>query len=427
MSRTDHAPRRRFWRAALAALAVAIGCGGPPPLDERVRELATLPAASESSSDELRRAIATLRQQRGAPDQLEPAGFKPPASQNSAAQLALVFSDAFRTQISPRVQELVDSGERSPGLLENHAPVLRRLEAAAALGTCRFATDSPAGYFAPMRYLDDVALAARFELLHSRQSANDGDPAAAMNAWRRAMGWCHRLARVRRVSARVLAATLRAELLNELALQLDARVYGRYEAEQVYGLLRDQLADWPSDRRMLVGDRAMVAHAYEALRIGLLDRMVTLDERKRLRGAGLYDRLMEPEASELDADQTNYLAAMDLLIASAESAYHERVDAVDQAIELARRTPDVAAYDMFLVELPEAMLLVARDRSRCEAWSLALSAAADLVAPKFRTNPVNGLPYEAQVDATRVVVRTQDPRAGDAVCPRFDTLAGGAR
>lgn len=406
--------------ASLASLVTfAMGCAKRPAFDEQVRALAKLPAASASQNTELREQLAILRQQQGGPDQLNPAGFTTPADQNAAAQLGEVFSDMFRKQIGPKLEELVDSGELSPTLLETHAPSLRKLEQAASCSVCRFSIDSTVGYFAAMRYLDDVALASRFELLRSRQAAAEGDGAAAMSAWRRGMRWCHWLARVPRVSSRVQAATLRAELLNELALQLDQRIYGRYEAEQVYGLLRDQLTDWPSDRQMLRGDRAMVVHAYEAIRAGFLNKMVTLDERKRLRSAGVYEQLVNPNPKLIDRDQANYLRAIALLLDAADRPFHERERTQWQAETAARSAPNLAAHTMFLQEIADAQLLAARDRSRCEVWCLALAASSDLVTPPFRTNPVNGEQYEAVVESSRVIVRTFDSGVGVAVCPRF--------
>ncbi|TWT47277.1 hypothetical protein [Botrimarina hoheduenensis] len=409
-------PRRIALAIAIAAVGLN-GCNRGPTFDDQVRACAKLSGASNSENPQLRGLIGAVRQQRAGPEQLEPLGFQPPRETNAAALLAEVFSDVFRKQLGEKLLLLVNSDASPAELLKNHAPAIKKIEEAGSLEMCRFSTDASLGYFAPLRYLDDVALAARFELLRSRHASELDNAATALECWRRGLRWCGWLGKVESVSARVLAATLRQELLLELQVQLETRLYGRYEAETIYGLLRDQLTDWPSDHRMLTGDRAMVLHAYEAIRTGLLDRMVTLEERKQLRAAEVYDRLMNPVPEELDQDEVNYLLAMDRLIGTTSGPYYTRRDAINEAHSLVTADPHLAAERMFFSGLPESLLLTARDRARCEAWCIALAVAAELVTPPFRENPVNGKPYEAQIDVTSVRISTEDPDCRDPECP----------
>lgn len=389
---------------------VLAGCGGDR-FEQRVVRCATPNLARESADPELLRLLAEVTQAKALARDLD--GPLGPPDDNAAAALAACYSDELCVQMRPYVERLVIDATPSPErteFLERNTLLVNKTAAAADLPRCRFAVDHAFGFFGRMRFLDDAALAAHLLTLRAMDAARRAEPGSvaavrlAVADLERALVTAHRLAMVRRVEARVLAASLRTATLDNAERMLGTGVLGRAAAEAVYGTLREQLADWPDNARMLVGERAMVVHAYEAIRGGMLDRVLTLDERKRLAEAGLLDRLRDAPAAALDADQADYLAAMRALIESADLPAEERQAGVAAAIASARSGPLLFAAPLFLVDVSDALDSAVEDRARCEAWTIALAGAADLRPPPFRVSPLSGEPYEAAREAGTIAV-----------------------
>lgn len=407
------APR---WSLALVAGAL-VGCGGDR-FEERVLACAKPSGALASADPELVQLIAEVAQSKGLPADLD--GPLGPPQDNSAAALAACFSDELCLQLRPYVEGLVLQAEPSDeraDFLKRNALLVNKVAAATDLPRCRFDVDHAFGFFGRMRFLDDAALGSHLLTLRAAESARRDEPAAAAADLRRALVTAHRLAAVRRVEARVLAEALRsATLAYAERLFVEAKL-GRAEAETLYGTLREHLADWPDNARMLTGERAVVTHAYEAIRNGMLERVLTLDERKRLSEAGLLDRLREAPPDALDADQADYLEAMRRVIDSADLPAVERDASVTAALASARDGPLLFAAPLFLVDLTDALDAAVTDRARCEAWAIALASSAGLRPPPFRVSPATGEAYEATRETGRVAVTLGDPEGETVVLP----------
>ena len=86
---------------------------------------------------------------------------------------------------------------------------------------------------------------------------------------------------------------------------------------------------------------------------------------------------------------------------------------------IAKEPPALYAHRLFLTEVVDSLRAMARDRARCEAWSLLLAQCADLVTPPFRTNPYNGLDYQETRDGGVITIHLKDPNSVDPACRRF--------
>lgn len=400
------APPRPLFAAPVVAVLGAFligGCGGPS-FEERVRALATPTGALASPDPQLPRLVREVEQQRGLPLQLADPGATPSES-NAAVALAAAYGPALHLRVSPVVTALLGSDaplEQRTEFLQKHQTLVEQTTDAADLPRCVFDVGHEFGFFASMGYLDDATLATRLLLLSARRAAVKNDRPAALADVLRALRVCHALARERRVEARVLAASLRYEALDAAAGCFDAGLWRRHEADQLYGLLREELKDWPEDSRMLVGERSTVIHAYEAIRAGMLHRLVTLEERNRLKGR--LGALETATPAEVDADEARYLRATQRLIDAAAIPFAHRSSEVAAAMAEVDSPPTLFAATLFASDLPAALQTAAQDRATVEAWTLALAAVADLVPPPFVESPVTGQPLQVRHVANRVEV-----------------------
>lgn len=421
-------------------LSCLVGCDAGESIEQRVARCAQLPGASASGDPQLRRLLEEVREDGGTPAQLAPPsiGVLKDPSTNAAAALADCWSDSLRWRLAPIVDELMSARHEAidpsesvaaesattaiAAFLDDNAMLRSKLIAAAERPRCVFDPGVRLGYFAGLRYIDDAGLAARIAILEAASAATVGDGVTAWESTARALQWAAHVGRVRRVEARVLAATLRSEALATAERLFRVGVFDRSIAETLYARLRDILANWPADRRMLEGDRAVVMHSYEAIRIGLLDRVLTGHERATLEKQGRLVDLREASSSALDRDEANYLQAMRLLIGSSddprsETPFFERLAEFDAASAAANEPPALFARRLFLADVVESLRLTARDRGRCEAWCLGLASAAQLTMPPFRVNPVTGLDYEVVRAGDGLLVRIGDAAVDDVRLP----------
>jgi hypothetical protein len=166
----------------------------------------------------------------------------------------------------------------------------------------------------------------------------------------------------------------------------------------------------------------MVLHTYEAIRCGLLEWILTPEEKVAFRQERILDSLDGVLRETADADELFYLRAIREQIEACERPFIERMETFVRQTELLREKrsrPDFpfAAARLFLPELEEFQRQLAADRERCEAWALALAAATDQTPPPFVHSPHTGLPYQVRRESRRVVVATGTPDGWEAVVP----------
>ncbi len=385
-------------------LCAAVGCGDD--FQQSVEAFATPTGALESGDGELVSQVQAIEQARGLASQLErPARAD---ATNAAFVLAESYSPALHVRLTPFVETLLESDAdplKRTAFVGTNALLMQKTAAAADLATCQFDVGHRYGFFGRMSYLDDTKQASRLLQLRALTLATGQSEAAdVLDDLLRSLRLAQWLSQVKRVEARVLAATLRAETLGHATTLIEAGKLRRYQGEQLYNALRDQLADWPSDSRMLVGERAAILHSYEAIRAGLLDRIVTLEERERLEKTGHLDRMRVASPETISRDQSDYLAFIGRLIASSDLPHQPRQEAIGEAITELSEKPSLFARSLFVEDLPNALRLLSGDRALAEAWTIALSAACRLQTPPFRESPLSGRPYEVASDARRVTV-----------------------
>jgi hypothetical protein len=255
------------------------------------------------------------------------------------------------------------------------------------------------------------------ELLHQRQTAE----AIARLAPIFAVVRC--LAAQRHVEARLSAAQLRRQSLLVLEAIVQSPDVRTAELTAVLDMLERELAVWPSDAEAWIGDRAMTLHAYELLRIGHFEMVMTPTEIETLDDEGIMPYFTRAVARTIDDDELYYLSAMRDVIANCSRPYFgrkESLTALAKDLDERRGGADypLAAARLFLPEVDSAQKLQAEDRARCEAWALALAAALGIAAGDHRVNPATGEEFEVVVSDGRAAVAAHVAQDRTIVVPQ---------
>ena len=153
------------------------------------------------------------------------------------------------------------------------------------------------------------------------------------------------------------------------------------------------------------GDRAMGLHAYEMVRDGQLLNLLTVEEIRKLAKQQEIGSFTQAVTHSLDQDELFYLQSMRSIIESCSEPYYRRQSAIAEFaanLDQLRDTPrfPLFAAQVLLVNLDRGLRLQALDRARCEAFSLAVSAAAGATVTPSPVNPLTGKPFELVSDET---------------------------
>ena len=221
------------------------------------------------------------------------------------------------------------------------------------------------------------------------------------------------------------AARVREEALGVLEAVVQHPKVSRPSVAALHDTLAGQLAAWPNDADVWIGDRAVGLHAYEMVRYGHLLSLIP-EEIEQYQEEGVLEARVEAILGSLDEDELFYLESMRAIINACEKPYFERAEtfARIRAEQSERSTtaqfPTFAA-NILLPPVEEHHAVEARDRALCEAWTLALAAALDRPAPGFKVNPLTGKPYAMNVEERRVVVWGADFPSADTriIVPRL--------
>ncbi|MEX2168109.1 MAG: hypothetical protein WD851_02275 [Pirellulales bacterium] len=420
---------------ALLAVGCLIGCDQPArDYETEIAACADLPGARASENSRLQQALRDVELAHRLPQQMirQP----PPDEENAAVALAQVFNDRSREQLDAVTHAAMptDRFEFDEKQLVKVKRLLRRWEtervqlaAATKLPRCGFAIDFERGYFAEHPFLTETAVAVRLALLECVPSLVDGDLDAAQRNLSRALRWIGWLADEQLLEAKVLAARLRGEAL--LAVEAIAwhPLADPATWRELLKLLQQQLDHWPSDEAGLIGDRARSLHAYEVIRRGMLDLLLTLEERAKLVEDEQLDRLQNLSREAVDLDEALYLETMQKIIALSDVPFFERQPKLAELYGKlesqanGRGYPELAMR-LFLADLVAAQEQLARDRGRYEGWAITLAAAVGDELPPYTTNPLNGHAYEVRRTIQETTITLGDADSRDPGVPALPRL-----
>ncbi|MCG8587271.1 MAG: hypothetical protein MI757_21410 [Pirellulales bacterium] len=411
--------------AALVCGIVLFAAAGCSRSDAKQVEenLGTLPWLRHSSNADLAKHLAQIEEQQGTPEQLE--RDWPPDADNAAVGLSEVFKPGVLNRALGRSDELMPAGPFVFGAVEL-VPIVqfskgyefqrRKVVAALKRKSCRFKIRFTEGLLADTSALDAVRLAVRLENFRVAERLGDGQPVEAVEPLAIAFQLVRLIAAEPHVAYRLEAVALREESLRALAAVAQHPRTSKMVLRSLGQILAGQLGDWPDDRRAWIGDRAIGLHAYEMVRDGQILSMLTDEEYKALAEKGTLAHL--PIALQgkgvLDRDQLFYLTTMGRVIDACQEPYFRRKKLfadIRQELEDAKRSSEFRFVSgrMLLPDIETAQQQQARDRARCEAWTLAIAKAVGAPPPEFDVNPLSGKPYQANIESqdgrpVRVVV-----------------------
>ncbi|MBN1853386.1 MAG: hypothetical protein JW829_11705 [Pirellulales bacterium] len=396
---------------------------------ELVAKSADLPGLRASKNAELQAELKRIEDEGGTPRQLL-AGL-PPDEQNVAAALAVVFDRNLLPSILSDCQNLFPADRfefsvidlrRVVAFRDGHRRQLSTIASALARPECNFGIEYDLGYnFEPI-FIDEVVAASRLLAFDVAAELAEDGPAAAIKPLERLFLLIRHLANAKLLDARSKAADLRTEAIRVLEAIAQHEKTSQDELRALYGFIQDQLDQWPSDRNALIGDRAMVMHAYEGIRFRLLDWILTPEEKEAFQEERILGTLEDSLCQTADMDELYYLRAMRRLIDACDRPYYQRIEVQmeltrDLHAKRSKRDFPFAAARLFLPDLDIWQKKCALDRARCEAWALALAAAAEFPSPGYRINPHSGQEYHLEHQNGRVVMKLDEFGERDPVVP----------
>jgi hypothetical protein len=368
--------------------------------------LGELPGLRGSTHAELQAELARIVEEGGTPAQLS--AVEVPDAENVAAGIEGLFPPEQLDAVLEASEELFPESDfefDAAGLLEavefrrEHEAVLEGARKALRRPKCEFGVDFRRGFEADLSFVDVARICARLEALEAAELLSRGKPADAIDPLAAMLDWAACLAGGKHPVSRMEAAFLRTEAATVLGAIAAHPEVGRAELERLYQLAREQLDAWPPDARAWIGDRALGMWAYELVRAGRLQELLTEEEILQFAEEGILSGLPDRAKEGADEDELFYLQAMRKVIQSCGKPYHQRTEVLESIrgeLHERRNSPEfpVVAGRLLLADLETGLLNQAQDRANWEGWAVALAAASGADPPPYHTNPISGKPYE---------------------------------
>ncbi len=412
--------------AVVATTVFFVGCGGSrPTLEEIVEAAGELPGTRNSSHPELRAALRALETTDGLPSDLHVRSVTPGENGAVVLKQAIPFDENFAS-VSEQVEtvffDLLDDPlpqwhRKAQQLVREHYETLAAADAASDMRSCNFSVDFERGYFNDTHFLDATAMACRLQLISAALATESGNLGDAIDEFVRAYRWCDRLGEVPMLEAQLQAASLRGNAAIVLSLIATDQRATQADLKRLSVAMGHSLDTWPSERKMLVGERALAMHAYEMIRKGFIELVVTMDERKVLRQEKILEKLREADEAIIDDDEFQYLDYMAAVIAIADRPYHLRVSELREldrqlAISNGGRYAWLANR-AFADGLTAAQAQLARSHGELIGWYVALCEASGDGLEAASVNPFNGETIVVERLGNRIIARLADPKLPD--------------
>ncbi len=409
---------------------VLLGCAGcertkpaPPPV-QKVVDFGRLPGLRATTDRELRDELARLEREEATPELMTRQAAS--SEDNVAAGLASLFPAADLPQLLEQSAALFPSATFTFGSQELESAVQfknaynrQRLEARKALqrAECDFGICYTDGLDVEPPSAQAARLCARLEAFEAADCLSKSDVKGALRCGQQMLRLATCLADVADVTIRVHGAYTRTEglaVLQEVVQQPGCR---RADLEQLAATFADQLAGWPSDAKAWRGDRAMGLYAYELVRAGKADTLLTQEEAEHFQKKGILPHFSVITKLTVDRDERFYLQTMRQLIDSCSRPYYTRQKVfADLHNELQGRSQSteypIVAGRLLLTAVRQGQEVQAQDRANCEAWALALARATGQPAPPYQINPLTGKDFEILQEKGWVEVSNLSPFKG---------------
>jgi len=399
--------------ALIAASCVLLlgGCSQPvrdaatsPPAE--AEDFGELPGLKKTDNALLREHLARIVEQQATPELLNRPEVA--ADDNVAVVLIDLFPRAKLKSILEKAEAILPPRKKfeyDPVRLQKAIEFrklhdAKRLEAreAVARPQCDFGIQFKAGYLAELDFIDMVKICFYLEAFQAAEALGDGDLDGACEALEFMLCLTTLLGAEKHLDARLEAAYLRTDAYCVLqAVTKDRRIRPEHLV-RLYEIVKHQLKHWPGDADAWIGERAMGLHAYELVRTGNLDLLLTVEDLEQFEAEGSLAELAKAARRIVDDDELYYLETMAKVIESCRRPFHLRLETLDGIridLQAKRNSADfpLVAGRLLLKNVRRGQAIQAQDRANWEAWATALAAATGQPPVPYKTNPLTGREY----------------------------------
>lgn len=374
----------------------AAGCRRPDDLSVEGR-YDNLPGLKLVQHRGLLDELARIRDERATPWQLHQSQFEGLEGADNAANdllKILTTNELHQVQSQLRVVFPIER-ERSPGmkfelrrLTDRYSRALNSIHEALQKPYCRFPIQHARGILADEKWLDQVEVLLRLEIVAIVAQGDVGDFNAALLHILDFLNLAAHVASEPHLTARVKGAQLRVETIDRITEIIENPRFDAIRLSDLAVVIDQELANWPHDSVAWIGERAQGIHAFELIRDGHLETLLT--ERETI----VYQDVSSPAQpfaeSLRDVDQVEfwYLNAMRQLINLNDQLYsdrepllaelRQRLDRMNESGKLYRIISSILLADIEAGEMWQA-----RDRATFESLAASLHAAlSDFPVPR---------------------------------------------
>ena len=209
--------------------------------------------------------------------------------------------------------------------------------------------------------------------------------------------------RQKELNLRFDAAYIRENALDTVQSLVRHPRFGLHDASRVHKMLEEQTMNWPSDGLAFAGERTAAVWLYEQIRQGKLLDILAQQDIATLQKLGSLVEVERSILQHINADELYYLTRMSEIIFICGKNYPDRVTLLerwDDELEVMRDDLDkfpVLAGTVLLRDVRTIMYHLAVDRTRTEAWNLALATATGQPSDHITLHPISGQPYRVRV------------------------------
>ncbi len=395
---------------------------GEQKLRRDAQRFAALEATRASKSPELVAELTRLEAEQALPEQLTarrtsegPGGWiRPDGSQvldqdNLAPVIEALFTPGELSALRKALDQLYPAErfewsekrlEAARDLLRRNAEPLRRFEAALERPAFEPGIQYSQGVLAEHAYLESAMVLNRLLGIRAAEEMASRDLVAALDTWQQMLELPSRLAQVPNLTARSVAVRLRSEALRVLEGAVRHDRFTPADAEHACEVLEQHYAEWPDERAMWSGERAIALHTYEMVRGGELLSLLPFTRVQQLRRTGALGQFTSQVQANIDGDELFYLEAIRRVADEAERNYRERrrtLDELQQELDKRRgssRFPAIAD-ELLWKDVEWGVRLQACDRALLAGWLALLRAATGRDQAEPLTNPLTGEPFVA--------------------------------
>jgi hypothetical protein len=405
-----------------------VGCARPAsqqePLEVLVERLLPLPGAQGANHAPLQQELTRLAQHQQLPAQL-------PAIEAAQGVPYESFIKAYPSLTRAAVRQEVNALwpqqqlRLEPGALEKVRELVTQQGAARHRFAAAVATLSGRPQLRPAQSLltDDewceaLTTGCRVEALAAAEILAEQQPAEAIRPLAQLFLVSQQLAVERNLNARLAAAAIRADACQVLSAIANHRATDASTLEALRKMLVEHTSHWPSDQQALVGEQAQGLLLFELVRAGRFEGLVDPQTRQDWDRRGIARTTFIAAQRQLDADEHFFLVAMKQSLAVADKPFFERqaaLEALETELESRYGSSEypLVSGQLLLGRLAEVHRTLAEDRSRCEAWLIALSSASNSSPAVLPLCPLTGQPYGLTQDREKVVVTGCPTRGGE--------------